>query len=120
MTERRIARVGPRPGNRLLVHWREGGQSLIDFSKDIASGPVWAPLRDERLFNKVRVVNDNRVSEWPEPNRTKATIGRRQTSTPTVFGTWRRRKTPPSPPSIPVSILWLVVAAPGRETAGHG
>ena len=69
MTERRIARVGPRSGYRLLVHWREGGQSLIDFSKDIASGPVWAPLRDERLFNKVRVVNYDRVSEWPEPNQ---------------------------------------------------
>ena len=69
MTERRIARVGPRPGYRLLVHWREGGLSLIDFSKDIASGPVWAPLRDEHLFNKVRVVNYDRVSEWPEPNQ---------------------------------------------------
>ena len=58
-----MARVGPRPGYRLLVHWREGGLSLIDFSKDIASGPVWAPLRDEHLFNKVRVVNYDRVSE---------------------------------------------------------
>lgn len=69
MTTHHVASVEPQPRYRLLVHWREGGQSLIDFSHDIANGPVWAPLKDVRLFNKVRVVDDEQVIEWPEPNR---------------------------------------------------
>ncbi len=62
-----IARIEALPGYRLLVHWRDGGQSVADFSDDIAHGPVWAPLRDERLFAGVRLVRGGTWIEWPEP-----------------------------------------------------
>lgn len=29
----------------------------------------WAPLKDVRLFNKMRVTDYGRVIEWPEPNQ---------------------------------------------------
>lgn len=64
-----IERVDPLPGYRLRVWWRGGGQSLIDFSADVANGPVWEPLRDERLFAKVQVIDDGGAIEWPEPRR---------------------------------------------------
>ncbi|MSP02795.1 MAG: DUF2442 domain-containing protein [Acetobacteraceae bacterium] len=64
-----IDHVDPLPGYRLRVWWRAGGQSLVDFSDDVADGPVWAPLRDERLFAKVQVIDNGRVIEWPEPRR---------------------------------------------------
>lgn len=69
MTLHHIERVEPLPGYLLRVHWVNEGQSLVDFSHDVASGPVWAPLRDVRLFNKVRVTDYGRVIEWPEPNQ---------------------------------------------------
>ena len=59
--------VEPRPGYRLLVRWTGGGESLVDLSDDVLNGPVWAPLRDERLFARVRVASNGRVIEWPEP-----------------------------------------------------
>ena len=63
----KIDRIEPQPGYRVLVHWRAGGTSVVDFSDDVANGPIWAPLRDEQLFAKVRLVNRGRVIEWPEP-----------------------------------------------------
>jgi hypothetical protein len=64
-----IDRIEPRPGYRVLVSWRAGGQSLVDFSDDVAHGQVWQPLRDEALFANVRLVNNGTVIEWPEPKR---------------------------------------------------
>jgi hypothetical protein len=69
MTLHHVAKIEPQPGYRVLVHWVNEGQSLIDFSSDVANGPVWAPLRDQRLFAKVRVVDYGRVIEWPEPGQ---------------------------------------------------
>jgi len=51
------------------VFWCAGGQSLVDFSDDIALGPVFEPLRDERLFAQVRLIREGTVIEWPEPAR---------------------------------------------------
>ena len=62
-----IDRIEPLPGYRILVHWRAGGQSVADFSDDVANGPVWAPLRDEALFARVRLTSNGTVIEWPEP-----------------------------------------------------
>jgi hypothetical protein len=62
-----IERIEVQPGYRILVFWKAGGQSFVDFSDDVAHGPVWAPLRDERLFATVRVVREGTVIEWPEP-----------------------------------------------------
>jgi hypothetical protein len=69
VTEHCIQAVEPLPGHRLMVRWETGDRSVIDFSGDVASAPVWAPLQDERLFAKARVVADGAVVEWPEPVR---------------------------------------------------
>jgi hypothetical protein len=61
-----IQRIAPQPGYRLAVHCREGGHAVVDFSDDVANGPVWWPLWDERLFAKVRLVKRGRVIAWPE------------------------------------------------------
>ncbi len=62
-----IDRIEPLSGHRILVHWREGGQSVADFSDDIAHGPVWEPLRNETQFARVRLINSGTLIEWPEP-----------------------------------------------------
>jgi hypothetical protein len=64
-----IQRIAPQPGYRLLIHWKAGGNAIVDFSDDVAHGPIWEPLRDERLFAQVRLVKRGRVIEWPEPVR---------------------------------------------------
>jgi hypothetical protein len=69
MTIHHVAKVEPLTGYQVLVHWVNEGQSSIDFSSDVANGPVWAPLKEARLFNKVHVVDNGRVIEWPEPNQ---------------------------------------------------
>ena len=69
MTVHHVAKVEPKPGYQVLVQWVNEGQSPIDFSSEIANGPVWAPLKDWQLFAKVRVVDYGRVIEWPEPNQ---------------------------------------------------
>lgn len=51
------------------MFWKAGGQSLVDFSDDIAHGPVFEPLRDQRLFAQVRLIREGTVIEWPEPAR---------------------------------------------------
>ena len=64
-----IERIEPRPGYCVLVFWKEGGQSLVDFSDDVAHGPIFETLRDERNFARVRLVNEGTVIEWPAPVR---------------------------------------------------
>ena len=64
-----IRRIEPQPRHRLLIHWKAGGQSVVDFSDEVANGPVWEPLRDENLFARVRLVKRGRVIEWPDPIR---------------------------------------------------
>ena len=64
-----IDRIEPRPGYRVLVFWKDGGQSLVDFSDDVAHGPIFETLRDERKFARVRLVKKGTVIEWPEPVR---------------------------------------------------
>ena len=64
-----IQRIEPQPGYRLLIHWKAGGHAVVDFSDDVANGPVWEALRDERLFAKVRLIKRGRVIAWPEPRR---------------------------------------------------
>ena len=67
MTLHRIERIESRPGYHLLVHWTSGEESMIDFSPDISTFPVWAPLRDEGLFAKVRILDEGMAIEWPDP-----------------------------------------------------
>ena len=62
-----IARIETLTQYRLRVWWRAGGQSVVDFSDDIANGPVWEPLQDERMFATVRLVDRGTVIQWPEP-----------------------------------------------------
>jgi len=64
-----IDRIEPLPRYRLRVWWRAGGQDVVDFFEDVTTGPVWAPVRDERLFAKVCVIDGGRLIEWPEPRR---------------------------------------------------
>ena len=69
MTEHCIEAIEPLPGHRLAVRWETGARSVIDFSTDVQTAPIWAPLRDEHLFAKARIVADGAVVEWPEPAR---------------------------------------------------
>jgi hypothetical protein len=62
-----IARVEPRPGQRLLVTWTSGEQSIVDFTGTIERGCIWAVLHDEEKFAGARVAFQGRVLEWPEP-----------------------------------------------------
>jgi Protein of unknown function (DUF2442) len=62
-----IERIEVQPGYRILVFWKDGGQSMVDFSDDVAHGPAFAPLKDERLFAQVRLVREGTVIAWPEP-----------------------------------------------------
>ena len=70
MTEialRRIKSAEARPGFRLAVAWDRGAGVVIDFSDMIKKGGVFAPLADPNKFNAVRVGENRRVVEWPEP-----------------------------------------------------
>jgi len=62
-----IDRIAPLPGYRLRIWWRSGGESVIDFADDVATGPVWAPLCDPVMFAKVCLVDQGTAIEWPEP-----------------------------------------------------
>lgn len=62
-----IERIEPQAGYRILVFWKAGGQSMVDFSADVANGPMFEPLRDPRLFTQVRLIREGTVIEWPEP-----------------------------------------------------
>ena len=58
-----IDRIEPQPGYRILVFWKAGGHSLVDFSDDVANGAVFEPLRDEQKFARVRLVREGTVIE---------------------------------------------------------
>jgi hypothetical protein len=64
---RRIKSAEARPGRRLAVAWDRGASVVIDFSDMIEKGGVFAPLADASTFNAVRVGENRRVVEWPEP-----------------------------------------------------
>ena len=64
---RRIEAIRPLPNHRLFVRWTNGGEAVVDLADDIANGPVFRPLRDERLFAQVELSDDGRVIAWPEP-----------------------------------------------------
>ncbi len=62
-----IACVQPQAGYRLLVTWKSGDQSTINFADDIGHGGIWAALRDQSRFAQVRVAYHGQVLEWPDP-----------------------------------------------------
>jgi hypothetical protein len=64
-----IERIEPQPVYRILVFWKAGGHSLVDFSDDVANGPDFEPQRDEQKFAQVRLLRDGTAIEWPEPIR---------------------------------------------------
>ena len=63
----RIAEIVPLSGYRLIVRWRAGGEDIVEFADRVANGPVFRPLRDERLFAQVERSDDGRTIAWPEP-----------------------------------------------------
>lgn len=64
---RRIRSVEVRPGYRLAVAWDRGQTSLVDLSDMISKGGVFTELSDKAKFSAVRVGDNSRVVEWPEP-----------------------------------------------------
>ena len=47
--------------------WDRGQASLVDLSDMISKGGVFAELSDQATFSAVRVGENDRVVEWPEP-----------------------------------------------------
>lgn len=64
--ERRIEKVVPEPGYRLVVTWMDGEVTPIEFVGDIKRGGIWTALQDEHLFSQARVVEP--APSWSGPN----------------------------------------------------
>ena len=64
---RRIRSVETRSGLRLAIAWDRGSPAVIDFSDMIAKGGVFAALADVSVFEAVRIGENSRIVEWPEP-----------------------------------------------------
>ncbi|MDQ2801907.1 MAG: DUF2442 domain-containing protein [Pseudomonadota bacterium] len=64
---RRIRSVEARPGYRLAVSWDQGRTGVVDLSDMISRGGVFAELADKQKFARVRIGENSRVVEWPEP-----------------------------------------------------
>lgn len=53
-------------GHMLDVLWADGRRTRIDFGDPIARLKVFAPLEDQALFAKVRVINDGWAIAWSD------------------------------------------------------
>jgi DNA-binding XRE family transcriptional regulator len=84
----------------LRVHWRKGGESLVDVSGMIENFKLYAPLRHEsELFRQVRVGEYGTDIVWTDEIDMSADtlwrLAREQsgaTMTPDEFRHWRERK----------------------------
>lgn len=65
---RRIRSVEARPGYRLAVSWDQGRVAVVDLSDMISRGGVFTKLSDKNKFALVRVGENSRIVEWPEPS----------------------------------------------------
>jgi hypothetical protein len=63
----RIKSVEPKPGYRLSVYLDQGPPMTIDLTQMIERGGVFASLRENDNFSKVRIGKHNRILEWPLP-----------------------------------------------------
>jgi hypothetical protein len=52
---------------KLLLAWDMFPKAIVDLSQTIAQGGVFATLRDEGAFAKVRIGERGRTIEWPNP-----------------------------------------------------
>lgn len=59
----RVKNVAPLAGYRLQVEFEDGASGTLDLSADLY-GPVFAPLRDVRLFEQVST-DEYGVICWP-------------------------------------------------------
>ena len=69
MTEplRKIQFVEARKGYRVAVTLEQGPAFTVDLSEMVSAGGVFATLADQARFAAVRVGENNRLIEWPEP-----------------------------------------------------
>ena len=56
-TLRRIERVAPRSPYLLSIHWKDGGDDLVDLSGVIENETVFAPLKDPDVFATAAVAD---------------------------------------------------------------
>lgn len=62
----RIVRIETDPARkRLTLHWKGGAVTTKDLRRDIASRPVFAPLADPKVFDRVRVLDRGYTVGWP-------------------------------------------------------
>ncbi len=69
MTEapRFIRSVEAKPGYKLSIAWERGPQTTVDMTDMIQKGGVFEALRNEKVFQQVRLSETRRKVEWPEP-----------------------------------------------------
>ncbi len=48
----------------LRLTFKDGVTGDLDLSKDIARGPLFAPLKDEAIFREVAIAEDGRSFGW--------------------------------------------------------
>lgn len=65
---RRLKSVAPKPGYRLSISWEKGGVTTVGLSPTISIGGVFSTLSDNTAFSKVRIGENQRTVEWPEPS----------------------------------------------------
>jgi len=63
----RIRAVEARADYRLVVQYETGENIDISLGGAIRQGGVFEPLRDQRLFSRVRIGEARDKVEWPEP-----------------------------------------------------
>jgi hypothetical protein len=69
MTEapRFIRSVEAKSGYKLTIAWERGPQTTVDITDMIQKGGVFETLRNEKVFMQVRLSENRRKIEWPEP-----------------------------------------------------
>ncbi len=61
-----VANVEPMEGHWIRVAFSDGAVMEIDLSELIATGAVFAPIREHReVFEQIRVNPETRTVEWP-------------------------------------------------------
>jgi len=63
----KVTAVQSRPGYGLSITYADGREIVADFSDVIRRGGEFRPLRDERLFSRVRTSPLGDSIEWPVP-----------------------------------------------------
>lgn len=62
-----IRSIEAKPGYKLSIAWDRGPQATVDLTDMIQKGGVFEPLRNEKVFMEVRLSENRRKIEWPEP-----------------------------------------------------